>query len=248
MVGALVGAAGIALAYWVYLVRRGEPAKALAEKVPRLHALVRDKWRIDELYDMTVVAGLDSLADTAAIFDKYVVDGIIARFTSLVVAALGTVLRAVQSGVVHLYAAVLALGIVAIGWFFVLRPQARVTIVETDRGHYAVEAAPGARLSLPVEHAHARPTRPRGVGRGAHGLGGGFARPEEADRARSAQRVRSDQAKDVRAVGRRAQEGRGDRRPGGAVSLTTLFGLWPAVFAGGVGALIPRRAPRSSAE
>ena len=51
--------------------------------------LVLDKWRVDELYEATVIAAVDSLAETAAAFDKTIVDGILARLTSLVVAACG---------------------------------------------------------------------------------------------------------------------------------------------------------------
>ena len=64
-----------------------------------------DKWRVDELYEETVIVGVDALADTAASVDQGIVDCIIARLTALIVAALGTVLRVVQNGVVHVYAA-----------------------------------------------------------------------------------------------------------------------------------------------
>jgi NADH-quinone oxidoreductase subunit L len=143
VVGVLAGALGLALAYWVYIAKKGEPARAVSQKVPRLFALVRDKWRIDELYDKTVVAFVDALADTAAAFDKWVVDGIIARVTALVVALFGTILRAFQTGAVHVYATFVAIGIFAMGIFFVWQPQARVTIADATAGRLTVEAAPG---------------------------------------------------------------------------------------------------------
>jgi hypothetical protein len=37
----------------------------------------------------------------------------------------------------------MALGIVAMGWFFVFRPDASVLVEETTPGHYAIEARSG---------------------------------------------------------------------------------------------------------
>jgi NADH-quinone oxidoreductase subunit L len=139
-IGAFVVGTGIA--YWMYVAQKGEPAAKLAKAQPGLYKLVSNKWKIDELYDKTAVAAVDALADTAASFDQSVVDGVLARLTSLVVAALGTVLRAFQNGVVHAYAAIMCVGLAALGWFFV-SPHADVTVSEEANGDYVVQAAPG---------------------------------------------------------------------------------------------------------
>jgi NADH-quinone oxidoreductase subunit L len=136
----LVGAGG---AYFVYVMKKGVPAREITEKAPGLYRLILDKWRIDELYENTVIGAVDSLAETAAQFDKWFVDGIIARLTSLVVAAFGTVLRAFQTGVVHVYAAAMVVGVAVFGWFFVWQPQAHATVREQGSGRYVVEASPG---------------------------------------------------------------------------------------------------------
>jgi NADH-quinone oxidoreductase subunit L len=133
---------GTGLAYWAYVMQNGEPTRRLAEQFPALYKLVLDKWRIDELYDVTIIAGVDSLAETSAAVDKTIVDGIIARLTALVVAAAGTILRAFQTGVVHVYAAMMVVGIVLIGWFFTA-PQANATVVEAGNDDYVLTAAPG---------------------------------------------------------------------------------------------------------
>jgi NADH-quinone oxidoreductase subunit L len=130
-------------AYFIYVMKGGAPAKELTAKIPRLYQLVLDKWRIDELYQATVISMVDSMADTAALFDKWVIDGIIARLTALVVAAAGSILRAFQSGVVHVYAAVMVVGMAIFGWFFMVQPQARASVRESSPGKYLVEAAPG---------------------------------------------------------------------------------------------------------
>jgi NADH-quinone oxidoreductase subunit L len=126
-------AAGTALAWWMYIARAGEPAKRLAQALPGLYRLVLDKWRVDELYEATVIAAVDSLAETSAAFDRFFVDGIIARLTSLVVAASGTVLRAFQNGVVHVYAAMMVVGLAVTGWFFAVpHPNATVAASGSD--------------------------------------------------------------------------------------------------------------------
>jgi NADH-quinone oxidoreductase subunit L len=136
---------GTGLAYWMYVSRKGEPAKQLAEAQPRLYKLLLDKWRVDEFYDATAIAAVDSLAETSAAFDRSFVDGIIARFTALVVAAAGTVLRAFQNGVVHVYAAMMVVGLAGLGWFFIA-PHPDATSVVSG-GDVVVTAAPGVGYS-----------------------------------------------------------------------------------------------------
>ena len=134
-------AAGSGLAYWVYVKEKGKPAREMMLKVPRLYRLALEKWRVDELYDKTVVSGVDALADTAASVDQGIIDFILARLTALIVAATGTVLRVIQNGVVHVYAAVMVVGLVVVGWFFV-EPHADFTVVEQN-GDYTLQAGPG---------------------------------------------------------------------------------------------------------
>ncbi len=97
---------------------------------------------LDELYDKTVVNGVDALSETAASVDQSIVDGVLARLTALIVAATGTVLRAVQNGVVHVYAGIMVAGLAALGWFFVA-PHADATVTQATNGDFVVEAAPG---------------------------------------------------------------------------------------------------------
>src|SRR5690606_36644005 len=70
------------------------------------------------------------------------VDFVIARLTSLVVAASGTVLRVVQNGVVHVYAMHMVVGMAALGWFFIT-PHADFSVTESTSGDYTLVAAPG---------------------------------------------------------------------------------------------------------
>jgi NADH-quinone oxidoreductase subunit L len=132
---------GTGLAYFIYVKEQGKPAKRLAEQYAFMHKLLLNKWKVDELYDATAIAAVDSLAETSAAIDRGVVDGVLARFSALVVSALGTILRAFQNGVVHVYAAMMVVGLAAIGWFFV-QPHPQATIVQSG-SDYVITAGPG---------------------------------------------------------------------------------------------------------
>jgi NADH-quinone oxidoreductase subunit L len=101
---------------------------------------------LDYVYDRSVVVGVDALADTAASVDQGLVDFVLARLTSLTVAAFGTILRVVQNGVVHVYAAMMVLGLAGLGWFFV-QPHAVVTVADSGNGDYVLTAGPGSGYS-----------------------------------------------------------------------------------------------------
>jgi NADH-quinone oxidoreductase subunit L len=121
--GILAFFVGVGGAYWVFVMRSGEPARSFKERFPRLYQLVFDKWRIDELYQETVLGAVDTLAELSVWLDKYVVDGIVARLTAGVVALAGFVLRQFQTGRVQAYAFSMVVGLAAVGWFFI-KPHA----------------------------------------------------------------------------------------------------------------------------
>ncbi|HVW24546.1 MAG TPA: NADH-quinone oxidoreductase subunit L [Polyangiaceae bacterium] len=141
---ALVAAAGgIGVAFFIYYQQKGAPAKRLAEQMPGLYRLVYDKWRVDEFYDEFFIGTVDFIADVCVWIDRWVVDGIIARFTAWVVAVSGYLLRLLQTGRVQAYAAVMMVGMAFVGWFFTM-PQAAAHVEKDDAsGHYTVQAAPG---------------------------------------------------------------------------------------------------------
>ncbi len=142
-VGAFMAfAIGAGAAYWVYIKEKGKPARELIQKVPGLYQLVLDKWRVDELYDRTIINGADALSETAASVDQGIIDLVLARLSALLVAALGTLLRVFQNGVVHVYAAIMVVGMAGLGWFFVA-PHAQAEVKAERAGDYVIEAAPG---------------------------------------------------------------------------------------------------------
>jgi NADH-quinone oxidoreductase subunit L len=143
--GAIAAAVGIGGAYALYGKGAGPEADPLAKSSPGFYQLLVDKWRIDELYDATVVGMVDALADIFTMADKWIVDGIIARLTATVVGATGSLLRLVHTGRVQLYAASIAVGVAGMG-LFLIRPQADLQVDDAlmrSTGEVKLSAAPG---------------------------------------------------------------------------------------------------------
>jgi NADH-quinone oxidoreductase subunit L len=94
---------GLGLAWYLYAVRPELPAR-IAAGLAGLYGLVRDKFRIDELYGATIVRPLFALANlSAARIDPQVIDGV-ANGAGILVAATSGLWRRVQTGNVQHYA------------------------------------------------------------------------------------------------------------------------------------------------
>jgi NADH-quinone oxidoreductase subunit L len=139
--GVLAFIVGAGLAYFWYVKDEERTAKHLVASWPRLHRAAYNKWYVDEIYDATVIGGADALADGAALMDVWIVDGILAKLTALIVSGFGALLRSFQTGVVHVYSGVLAVGTLGLFVFFV-RPHPDATVLK-DGDNYTLEAAPG---------------------------------------------------------------------------------------------------------
>jgi NADH-quinone oxidoreductase subunit L len=137
-------ATGVGGAYWVYMAKQGEPARAFAEGSPGLYRLVKDKWRIDEFYEETFIGGVDLLAEIAVWFDKWVVNLLVAGLPARVAWFFGTVLRYAQTGRVQAYAFTMVLGMGGLGWFFFFPHAAYRRTADDLTGKYTVTALPGA--------------------------------------------------------------------------------------------------------
>ncbi|MEI9936798.1 MAG: NADH-quinone oxidoreductase subunit L [Pseudomonadota bacterium] len=136
-------AGGTGAAYFIYVLHQGKPAQTFVEAMPRFHALVFDKWRVDEFYEEYVIGAVDSLAEFFAWADKWIVDFLLARVTTFLVSTTGSALRFIQTGRVQTYAAVMVLGLGGVGWFFVT-PRAEAQLDSNDEsGVYSLTAAQG---------------------------------------------------------------------------------------------------------
>ena len=114
-----VGLAGIALATLLYFWRR-DLAPKIAAAIRPLYALVRDKYRIDELYDAAIVRPLRALSSglLSRGVDQGLIDGLVVNGTAkLVRASADGALKYLQSGFAQSYLVAMLLGgVLLIAW------------------------------------------------------------------------------------------------------------------------------------
>jgi NADH-quinone oxidoreductase subunit L len=119
-VATALAAGGLTLAYVLY-VRRPDLPPVLAERLGGLYTLVRDKFRVDELYDAVVVRPVFSAAELSARrIDPGVIDGAV-NGAGLLVAATSGLWRRLQTGNVQHYALSFLLGALVLLGYYVAR-------------------------------------------------------------------------------------------------------------------------------
>jgi NADH-quinone oxidoreductase subunit L len=118
-VSVAVAASGLYVSYQWYARQGGRPAERLAAAMPGAYALVADKFRIDELYDVLFVRPFGWLARALwKVVDVLVIDGVLNASAFLVELA-GDFLRFLQTGNVRNYALTFFLGLIALLLFVV---------------------------------------------------------------------------------------------------------------------------------
>ena len=121
LLGAVLGLAGIAIAYRVWVARPGTAA-AVRARVRPVYELFVNKWYFDELIDLLVVRPAAATGRFARdTFERLVVDDTIVGGTTGLVRAGSAAVRAAQSGFVRYYAALLVLGVTGVGFYFLLQ-------------------------------------------------------------------------------------------------------------------------------
>ena len=116
-----IALAGIGLAAYFWL--RNRPlTDTLAERFRPIHALLLNKYYVDELYDRTVVQPIKAIS-TIGLWkgaDASLIDGAV-NGVGAAVRGGSTMLRRVQTGSVRTYALALFTGVVAILGYYLLR-------------------------------------------------------------------------------------------------------------------------------
>jgi NADH-quinone oxidoreductase subunit L len=121
VLGTALGLAGIAIAYRVWVKRPGTAA-VVRERLRPLYLLFANKWYFDELYDALVVRPMAAVGRFATdTFERVFVDETLVGGTTSLVRAGSAAVRAVQSGFVRYYAALLVLGLTGVGFYFLLQ-------------------------------------------------------------------------------------------------------------------------------
>ncbi len=113
-VSVIVAASGLLLAWNWYAKGEGRVPARIAASSPGLYALVADKFRIDELYDVLFVKPFYWLARTLwKVVDVLIIDGIL-NAGAFLIELTGDLLRFLQTGNVRNYALTFLLGLVAL--------------------------------------------------------------------------------------------------------------------------------------
>jgi NADH-quinone oxidoreductase subunit L len=119
--GTVLGLAGIALAYRVW-VARADTAAAVRARMRPAYELFAHAWYFDELIDVLIVRPARAAGRFARdTFERRIVDDALVGGTTALVRAGSAAVRAAQSGFVRYYAALLVLGVTGVGFYFLLQ-------------------------------------------------------------------------------------------------------------------------------
>jgi NADH-quinone oxidoreductase subunit L len=121
VLGTLLGLAGIAIAYRIWVLRPGV-AVAARERLRPVYELLVNKWYFDELIGALIVTPSVAIGRFARdTFERVFVDETLIGGTTGIVRAGSAAVRAAQSGFVRYYAALLVLGLAGVGFYFLLQ-------------------------------------------------------------------------------------------------------------------------------
>jgi NADH-quinone oxidoreductase subunit L len=119
-VGALLALGGVALAYRLWVQDPARPA-AIRARLARVHGFFVNKWYFDELIDAIVVRPFAWFGRFARdVFERVVINGVVVGGPTVAVRAGSAAVRAVQSGFLRYYAALLLVGVTALGLYFLI--------------------------------------------------------------------------------------------------------------------------------
>ena len=130
--GLAAAAVGIGLATLFYY-RKSDAPERLATQFRGVHRLLLDAWRVDQLYDRTILAVSRFLARASNVLDVYVIDVLTTVLPTQIVRAVSFLFTRMQTGLVHAYGAVMAFGLLALVLHFVV-PHGDPEIIGDPQG------------------------------------------------------------------------------------------------------------------
>ncbi len=120
VLGAVVGLAGIGVAYYVWVLKPGLSERMRLRVVP-LYELFVNKWYFDELIEALVVRPGRWFGNFAQqTFERVVVNGLLVSGSTGVVKTGSSAVRAAQTGFLRYYAALVVLGMVVMTFYFLV--------------------------------------------------------------------------------------------------------------------------------
>ena len=115
----VVGLAGIAVAYWFYMLQPGIPAR-ITGMFPAAYRFFLNKWYFDELYNFLFVGPARALAGKLwTVGDATIIDGIPNGVAALTEGASAQAVR-IQTGSIAVYAFVMLIGLVVLVSIYLL--------------------------------------------------------------------------------------------------------------------------------
>jgi NADH-quinone oxidoreductase subunit L len=118
ILGAALGLTGIAIAHFVWVKNPGMSAR-WQERFAPVHRLFVNKWYFDELIELTVVRPFAWVGRAGQqTFERVVVNGALVGGTTGLVKAGSAAVRALQTGLLRSYAALLLLGAAGVALYF----------------------------------------------------------------------------------------------------------------------------------
>jgi NADH-quinone oxidoreductase subunit L len=122
VLGAVLGLLGIFIAYTIYGKAEGEIAQRLQARLPFVQKLFVNKWYFDELIDWVVVRPFGWFGRFGQqTFERIFVNGTLVGGTSGIVRAGSAAVRALQSGFLRAYAALLIVGAGLVILYFLIQ-------------------------------------------------------------------------------------------------------------------------------
>jgi NADH-quinone oxidoreductase subunit L len=116
-VSTVVALLGIGVAYLFFGGGYRQPAHAFVERVPRSVALVRDKFRVDELYAKILLRPFRLFCDIVfQLVDRILIDKIFIGSWTFVADMAGRAFRFFQAGDIQRYLAAFAIGLAVVVW------------------------------------------------------------------------------------------------------------------------------------
>jgi NADH-quinone oxidoreductase subunit L len=145
---------GIVLAYAFYGGGYREPAHRVAFQFPGFVGLVRDKFRVDELYDAVIIRPLRRLAQLLFhIVDRILIDKILVEGVGALFDVAGRLIRFLQFGDAQRYMAVFAIGVAVLVYFASQPPAPDDLKISVDGLSVDVDARrPGRPSTRPLQY------------------------------------------------------------------------------------------------
>jgi NADH-quinone oxidoreductase subunit L len=120
IIGAVIGAVGITLAYVIYVARPGTAARFQAE-APWLHKFLVNKWYFDEAIDLVVVRPVLALGRfVESVLERIVISGAVTGGVTGAVRSGSAAVRRAQTGFLRYYAAAVVLGLSIVVLYFLI--------------------------------------------------------------------------------------------------------------------------------